>query len=72
MTPYFVCDLFRERCRNEKVKVLLIVRPNVGDRVLRDPPSLDNPCSKVSVLFSSDPDAVRGSDRVRKALQQLG
>ena len=54
-----------------EVKVLLVVRPNVGDRVLRDPPSLNNPCSKVSVLLSSDPDAVRGSDGVRKALQQL-
>jgi hypothetical protein len=69
---HLVRYLLRERRRNEEVKVLLIVRPHVGDRVLRDPPSLDYPCSKVSVLLSSDPDAVRGLDRVRKALQQFG
>ena len=68
---HLVSDLFRERCRNKEVKVLFIVRPDVGDRVLRDTPALDYPCCKVGVLFGDDPDAVRGSDRVRKTLQQL-
>ena len=40
-------------------------------RCLKDPPSLNNPCGKVSVLFGSDPDAVCGPDGVRKTLQQF-
>ncbi len=67
-----MCGLFREWCRNEEVKVFLVVGPSVGNRVFRDPPSLDNPCGKMSVFLGSDPNAVRGSDRVRKALQQFG
>ena len=69
---HFVRDLFRERCRNEEVKVFLVVGPNVGDRILGNPPSLHYSRGKVSVLLCRDPNAVRVSDRVRKALQQLG
>ncbi len=65
-------DLFRERCRNEEVKVFLIIGPNVGDRILRNPSSLNYPRDEVSVLLRRDPNAVRVSDGVRKALQQLG
>ncbi len=68
---HLVSDLLRERCRNKEVEVFFIVRPDVGDRVLRDASALDYPCCKVCVLFGDDPDAVRGSDGVRKTLQQL-
>jgi hypothetical protein len=68
---HLVSDLFRGRYRDKEVKALFIVRPNVGDRVLRDTPALDYPCCKVGVLLGDEPDAVRGSDRVRKTLQQL-
>ena len=69
---HLVCDLLCERCRNEEVEVFLIVGPNVGDRIFRDPPSLDYPRGEVGILFCRDSNAVRFSDRVRKALQQFG
>ncbi len=65
-------DLLYERCRNEEVKVFLIVGPNVGDRILRNPPSLDYSRGEVGILFGRDSNAVRFSDRIRKALQQFG
>ena len=67
-----MCDLLRERRGDEEVKVFLIIRSHVGDRVFGNAPTLDNPCGKVCVLFCGDPNAVCGSDRVRKPLQQLG
>jgi hypothetical protein len=69
---HFVRDLLRERCGNKKIKVFLIVRSNVRDMIFRNPPSLNNPCGKVCALFRGDPDAVCGSDWVRKPLKQLG
>jgi hypothetical protein len=69
---HLVRDLFRERCRNEEVEVFLIIGPNVGDRIFRNPPPLDYSSGEVSILFCRDSNAVRFSDRVRKALQQLG
>ncbi len=67
-----MCDLLRERCGDEEVKIFLVVRSYVGDRDLRNAPPLDDPCGKVRVLFRGNPNAVRSSDRVRKPLQQLG
>ncbi len=67
-----MCDLLRERRGDEEVKVFFIIRSHIGDRVLGNAPPLDNPCGKVCVLFRGDSNAVRGSDRVRKPLQQLG
>ncbi len=58
-------DLLRERRGDEEVKVFLVVSSNVGDRVLWDPPPLDNPCRKVRVLLGDNADAVCGPDRVR-------
>ncbi len=69
---HLVCNLFSERCRNEEIKVFLIIGLNVGDRILRNPPSLDYPRGEVGVFLCRDPNAVRVSDGVRKALQQLG
>ena len=40
--------------------------------IFRNPPSLDYSRGKVGILLCRDPNAVRVSDRVRKALQQLG
>jgi hypothetical protein len=59
---HLVCDLLRERSGDEEVKVFFIVRPYVGDGVLGNAPSLENPCSGVCVLLRGDPDAVCGSD----------
>jgi hypothetical protein len=69
---HLVCDLLRERRGDEEVKVFLIIRSYVRDRVHGYTPSLDNPCGKVCILLRGDPNVVCGSDRVRKPLQQLG
>ncbi len=69
---HLVRDFFRERCRNEEVEVFLLVGPNVGDGILRNPPPLDYSSGEVGILFCRDSNSVRFSDRVRKALQQFG
>ena len=55
-----------------EVEIFLVIGPNVGDRILRNPPPLDYSSGEVGILFCRDSNVVRFSDRVRKALQQFG
>ncbi len=59
---HLVGDLLGERRGDEEVEVFLVVSPNVGDRVLWDPPPLDNSRRKVRILLGDNADAVCGPD----------